>query len=246
MSRMLECMNGVKTAPREPGPRYFGLIGTLLLCLLAFASPAGSLAAETGYAGSAACAGCHEAQHKAWRDSHHGWALREATPENVIGDFNDAAFTQKNITTRFFRKDGKYFVETDGADGQPATFGCAIPSELRRFSNIWSRPRKDACRPSISPGMPKERPGITFIRRRMFLPAVACTGPEATRTGKAAAPNATRPGLTKVTIRKPKATRAVGRSLPSHASPAMEVPRLMWSGRTTRPVQASLIHCTTP
>src|SRR5262245_53456518 len=122
MSRMLECMNGVKTAPREPGPRYFGLIGTLLLCLLAFASPAGSLAAETGYAGSAACAGCHEAEHKAWQDSHHGWALREATPENVIGDFNDAAFTHKNITSRFFRKDGKYFVETDGADGRMATF----------------------------------------------------------------------------------------------------------------------------
>ncbi|MGE3871519.1 MAG: tetratricopeptide repeat protein [Parvibaculaceae bacterium] len=103
--------------------RWRSILGILFaLWLLAMALPSGSSAAGGGIADSAACAGCHEPQHKAWRDSHHGWALREATAQNVAGDFNDAVFTHKGITSRFFQKDGKYLVETDGADGQPAVF----------------------------------------------------------------------------------------------------------------------------
>ncbi|QIG49017.1 hypothetical protein G5V57_15580 [Nordella sp. HKS 07] len=123
---MLSLKNG-KTVSREQDSKSLGrhcpaLLGALILCLLALASPNSCIAAENEYVGSAVCAGCHEAQHKAWRNSHHGWALREATPDNVIGDFNDAAFTHKNVTSRFVRKDNKFFVETDGPDGQLATY----------------------------------------------------------------------------------------------------------------------------
>jgi predicted CXXCH cytochrome family protein len=44
------------------------------------------------------------------------------TPENVLGDFNNAKFDFKGITSRFFTKDGKFFVETDGADGKIQPF----------------------------------------------------------------------------------------------------------------------------
>ena len=40
----------------------------------------------------------------------------------MLGDFNDASITHKTVTTRFTMKDGKYFVETEGADGKPQTF----------------------------------------------------------------------------------------------------------------------------
>src|SRR4051812_45335792 len=40
------------------------------------------------YVGSEACGACHVDQMKAWSDSHHSWALRPATPANILGDFN--------------------------------------------------------------------------------------------------------------------------------------------------------------
>jgi len=74
------------------------------------------------FMGSQVCGNCHANELQLWKDSHHGWALREPAPANVLGDFNDARFEIKGITTRFFTKDGRYYVETDGADGKLATF----------------------------------------------------------------------------------------------------------------------------
>ena len=75
-----------------------------------------------GFVGSQACGTCHKAQLDAWTDSHHGWALREPTAQNVLGDFDDAEFELKGIKSRFFRDGDRYLVETDGADGKLATF----------------------------------------------------------------------------------------------------------------------------
>ncbi|HSO47160.1 MAG TPA: multiheme c-type cytochrome, partial [Rhizobiaceae bacterium] len=71
-----------------------------------------------GFAGSAACESCHANETKAWSGSHHGWALREPTPANVLGDFNDAGFSHKGVNSRFTTQGGDYFVETDGPDGK--------------------------------------------------------------------------------------------------------------------------------
>jgi predicted CXXCH cytochrome family protein len=82
-----------------------------------------ALSADTpAYVGSEVCGGCHMDQMKAWSDSHHSWALKPATSANILGDFNNATFAQEGFTSRFFRKDGHYFVETDGADGKLASF----------------------------------------------------------------------------------------------------------------------------
>ncbi|WP_198174317.1 tetratricopeptide repeat protein [Mesorhizobium xinjiangense] len=91
---------------------------------LAFAAATTALADEKtpGFAGSAACGTCHEPQFDAWTDSHHGWALREPTPQNVLGDFDDATFEHKGVVSRFFREGDTFYVETDGADGKLARF----------------------------------------------------------------------------------------------------------------------------
>ena len=44
------------------------------------------------------------------------------TDKSVLGDFDDATFDYYGVRSRFFRKDGKFFVETDGPDGKLATF----------------------------------------------------------------------------------------------------------------------------
>src|ERR1700704_3076265 len=80
-----------------------------------------AVAAAT-FVGSETCAGCHQEQAQLWRGSQHQLAMQHATDKSVQGDFNDAGFDYYGVSSRFFRKDGKYFVETDGPDGKLATF----------------------------------------------------------------------------------------------------------------------------
>jgi predicted CXXCH cytochrome family protein len=78
--------------------------------------------AAATYVGSETCAGCHQPEAKLWRGSHHEQAMDHATEKSVLGDFNDAGFDYYGVHSRFFRKDGKYLVETDDPDGKLATF----------------------------------------------------------------------------------------------------------------------------
>lgn len=81
------------------------------------ALPPDSLA-RARYVGRDQCAQCHAAEHASWLDSHHDRAMEVATEETVLGDFNDATFERFGVTTRFFRRDGKFFVNTEGPDGE--------------------------------------------------------------------------------------------------------------------------------
>ncbi|MGE0755578.1 MAG: tetratricopeptide repeat protein [Pirellulaceae bacterium] len=74
------------------------------------------------YVGSASCIDCHAQEAERWRGSYHDLAMDPATPETVLGDFQDAELTHFGITSRMFRRDGKFYVHTEGADGQMADF----------------------------------------------------------------------------------------------------------------------------
>ena len=80
-----------------------------------------ALSAPT-FVGSEICAGCHQAQAQLWRGSQHRHAMEPATDKSVLGDFSDQYFDYYGVRSRFFRNDGKYFVETDGRDGRLAVF----------------------------------------------------------------------------------------------------------------------------
>ncbi|MFB3101866.1 MAG: multiheme c-type cytochrome, partial [Alphaproteobacteria bacterium] len=86
------------------------------------ATAQGTAAQEPSYAGSTACVSCHQSAYDAWRGSHHSWALREPSAENVLADFDADDFAHKNVVTRFSKRDGKYVIETDGKDGEPTEF----------------------------------------------------------------------------------------------------------------------------
>ena len=82
--------------------------------------------AEAGtYVGGTACAGCHSREVGAWRGSHHALSMQAAKDGTVLGDFNDAASVSYGVTSRFFRRDGKFFVNTEGHDGKVADFEIA-------------------------------------------------------------------------------------------------------------------------
>ena len=74
------------------------------------------------FVGSETCASCHQAEAKLWNASQHKAAMQHATDRTVLGNFNDASFDYFGVRSRFLRKDGKFLVETDGADGKLATF----------------------------------------------------------------------------------------------------------------------------
>ena len=78
--------------------------------------------AEAAFVGSETCAGCHRAEAELWRSSQHKHAMDHATEKTVLGDFNDANFEYYGVRSRFFRKDGKFLVETDGPDGKLGVF----------------------------------------------------------------------------------------------------------------------------
>ena len=86
------------------------------------AAPALAAPERASFVGSQACATCHAGETEAWRGSQHDLAMQELTPDTVLGDFENASFEHFGVTTRFFRRDGKYFVETDGPDGKLAEF----------------------------------------------------------------------------------------------------------------------------
>ena len=89
------------------------------------AQPTGAeavLALAGGYVDNARCVSCHAAEAVAWKTSQHFKAMAHANEETVLGDFNDTTFTHDGVTSRFFRRNGGFFVSTDGPDGIIADF----------------------------------------------------------------------------------------------------------------------------
>ena len=72
---------------------------------------------ETGFVGGWSCKRCHEDVYKKWDDSHHDLAMQVADEETVLGDFNDVQFAHFDMISTFSKKNGKFFVNTDGPDG---------------------------------------------------------------------------------------------------------------------------------
>jgi len=77
---------------------------------------------EPEYVGREQCHSCHEQQYKAWQGSHHDLAMQEANDSTVLGDFNNTHFNYYGVKSTFFKKDGKYFVNTDNAKGEMQDF----------------------------------------------------------------------------------------------------------------------------
>jgi tetratricopeptide (TPR) repeat protein len=111
------------------------------------------------YVGTEACAACHEEEHQGWLGSHHDLAMQKATPETVLGDFNDVTAKYYKETTRFIRDGDAFAVEALGADGKRGrfpvvyTFGVeplqqylveVEPGRLQSFLFAWdTRPKEE-------------------------------------------------------------------------------------------------------
>jgi tetratricopeptide (TPR) repeat protein len=113
--------------------KIVGIVATLVIVLLipyyrlrestrAPVESPGDLFAKVDFVGSESCKDCHKAEYDKWADSHHRWAMAPADEKTVLGDFSDAVFEHFGVRSRFYRKDGKFLVHTQGPDGKMGDF----------------------------------------------------------------------------------------------------------------------------
>jgi tetratricopeptide (TPR) repeat protein len=126
----------------ERDPLYrWKLVGLIALALIVLSVPfhaikesryraarlQGSVEIAADFVGSQACIDCHEEAYDAWVGSDHDRAMSLASDSTVLGDFDDVEFESDDdeVYARFYTRDGKYFVRTEGPDGQLADFEIA-------------------------------------------------------------------------------------------------------------------------
>lgn len=81
---------------------------------------------RNGFVGSAECRECHKHNHETWHDSYHRTMTQFATPETVIGDFdNNHVQLPDTPDYRLSQRDGKFWVNLGNQDdidfGPPGT-----------------------------------------------------------------------------------------------------------------------------
>ena len=74
-------------------------------------------AEKATYTGRESCKECHKMQYDLYTGSDHDKAMQPATEENVLGNFNNSSFTHFGVTSRFYKKENKYYVFTQGPEG---------------------------------------------------------------------------------------------------------------------------------
>ncbi|WHI47565.1 tetratricopeptide repeat protein [Microbulbifer sp. VAAF005] len=76
-----------------------------------------AISSEATFVGSAQCALCHKEEAGAWQGSHHQLAMQAANSDSVLGDFSGVAFEYQGQKSHFYQKEGRYYVRTDGPNG---------------------------------------------------------------------------------------------------------------------------------
>jgi len=75
-------------------------------------------AVSATYVGYKACIDCHKREFGLWTRSDHARAMALPSDSTVLGDFDNATFTQHGITSRFTKNESGFFVHTEGEDGK--------------------------------------------------------------------------------------------------------------------------------
>ena len=95
------------------------------LYLLRTRADATDTPAEAGaatFVGRDRCVPCHEAADEAWVGSDHDRAMDVANETTVLGNFTDGEYEGHGISARFYRRDGKFLVSTEGPEGDLEEF----------------------------------------------------------------------------------------------------------------------------
>jgi predicted CXXCH cytochrome family protein len=104
------------------------MLGGIAAVILLFATrardtkPQTPISISASYVDNQTCLECHQKEFQEWAGSDHERAMQPADDQTVLGDFNNSKFTNYGVTSHFFKKDGKFFVNTETGDGSLADF----------------------------------------------------------------------------------------------------------------------------
>lgn len=74
------------------------------------------------FVGKEACIDCHKIEYDLWTGSDHDLAMDYANENTVKGNFDNQELERDGKVHKFYRKNGGYYVWTDGPDGNMAEF----------------------------------------------------------------------------------------------------------------------------
>ncbi|MGY5355305.1 tetratricopeptide repeat protein [Wenyingzhuangia sp. IMCC45467] len=74
------------------------------------------------YVGSQKCKECHPNQFKYWEGSDHDKSMQKANRQSIVAPFNGEVYKSQGVTSTFFQKEGKFYVNTEGRDGNNHDF----------------------------------------------------------------------------------------------------------------------------
>jgi predicted CXXCH cytochrome family protein len=79
-------------------------------------------AGNGGFVGESACRSCHEKEYAEWKKSDHFNAMHVAGDSTVLGPFEGETYSANGITSTFFKRDGKFFINTENREGKNEDF----------------------------------------------------------------------------------------------------------------------------
>ena len=105
----------------------------------------------SAFVGGQKCAECHKIQYDKWQGSHHDLAMDEAKDSTVLGNFDDAVFEYFGVTSRFYRRDGRFYAYTQGPGGKMGDF------EIKYTFGVYPLQQYLVTFPGGSPEIPAPR-----------------------------------------------------------------------------------------
>lgn len=96
----------------------------LSVSILEYCKPKSSLVddKDNTFVGDQTCQSCHKKEYELYKQSDHFRAMMPANDSTVLGDFNEAVLEADGVRSRFFKKNGKYYINTQGHDGKNYDF----------------------------------------------------------------------------------------------------------------------------
>lgn len=103
----------------------------ILLMLRPSLNPVRTENTKPVFTGGHTCVECHQKEFNLWKGSDHDSAMTVASDLSVAGDFNNAEFTFNGVTSKFYKKNGKFYVFTEGINGKMTEFEVAYTFGIR-------------------------------------------------------------------------------------------------------------------
>jgi len=105
-----------------------GIISTAIivlmipLSLILHSASTTSIQNQAQFVGGKECISCHQREYELWKGSDHDRAMMVANDSTVLGDFNNIEVEFRGVRSKFYKRDGKFFVFTESIGGKMSEF----------------------------------------------------------------------------------------------------------------------------